>query len=305
MSGFSNRFAFEVMGNCREISYYLALPDQSLLPSVEGVFQRIDPDIELSLDEEDPLRKMKKFDYNSLSVSEICFGGSYYHMFIDCKNRVTSPLQSVLRFLAAIPEGEFGGYQVLFESCNGAWHSNIKAALEAKATLKNKGASSKSMAKELKDFATKQLFAVRPRLFSTGDPIPLSGYMDEIIGDFQTEGRRVYYKNKDDLEKVISPSQIVSMLKKRVSYMTGMIVSPAELSGFVHFPDRSIKKMKLPVKCYDGFKVPERLLGDGIPLGTSAIGGTVHIPSSANNLNTYLLGGSGSGKTTAIIHRVL
>lgn len=162
-----------------------------------------------------------------------------------------------MKALSGIPRGGVAAFQVLFQAAAHPWENNIKTALEAEAVLKQGGSYHRIAPKELKDFFRKPLFAVRPRLVCSADYPPVRDAARAVIGEFQVEGKKVFYKSKADLEKTVSKKNVLEMFCRRESHMTGMLLTSTELSGFVHFPDQSVKHFSLPVRHLDGFRVPD------------------------------------------------
>jgi hypothetical protein len=305
-SGFTEPFSFEIVGNKKGISYYLAFPKANLLFPAKAILQKAEPDIELIKTKDNPLECLAKGPYKDLIIHELYVTPPYYQQLFDYKSNSSSSLNSLLKIFSIIPEDQIGVYQVLFHPVKKSWDKHIKSALEAESVIKSKNNSYKTTSKELKDFLRKPLFAVRPRFACITDSKMITDSLNAIIGELQADGKKVLYHLKKDFEKVISKQEIVEMFSKRTSYMTGMILNSTELAGLVHFPDSSITQFSIPVRCFDGFRVPSRLINSGTPIGTDTLESfNICIPQSSKNFNAYRLGKSTTGKTTSMVHQII
>jgi hypothetical protein len=95
------------------------------------------------------------------------------------------------------------------------------------------------------------------------------------------------------------------MLKNRISYTTGMLVTSDEVATFVHIP---CEPLPIHIDFAKGFPVPDRLLQGRRCLGVNLARGfeqLVRLPDKGENKSMYLPGSSRSGKTTAMVNQVL
>jgi len=297
-SGFNTRFSFEIIGNRKELAFYLVFAKTFFIETAQAILRKVHPDIDL-IRARDPVRGINRYPVDGFTVAEFFYEPPYFHKHFDFAGKTHSTLNGLVRLFSFIPENHKGAYQFLFQKAEYPWDRNIKASLEAETLLKGNNEYGKTASRELKDFTGKPLFVARPRLLVTTSSREITNALHASIGDFQTEGQRLFYRNRSDLLKVIKPSQLVSMFKNRVSHIPGMIMNSVELSAFMNFPDKSILSIPVGLKCYDGFKVPEKLLQDGIPIGKSSAGVVAHIPWSSKNFSGYKIGKSTMGKTTS------
>ena len=302
LSGHDGTLSFEIMWDGSEIKFYLAVPSNIPTQVIRGVFERIDREIIVMEQNTDHLEALKS--EGNASLFEICVEPPYYTELFDYKNRVYSPLTSVQRSMARTGANSSVVLQIIFERVRGDWKKNIKAALDAEHLLKRKSAGSATLSKELKDFTSKPLFAVRPRMYGNSCSSALGECVNALIGDFQHGGKNVFFKDTSDFKREAPGSDVTNMVKSRVSHMTGIILNSAELSGFVHLPDKSVMDLGLPIKHLDSFKVPQRLLEEGVPVGTASLYGTVHVPTTGMSMNIYMIGRSGSGKSESLKHQL-
>ena len=303
-SGFNTRFSFEIVGNRAEVAFYLVFQKTYFIETAQSILRKINPDIDL-IRARDPVRGINRYPVDGFTVAEFCYEPPYFHKHFDYAGKSLSTLNSLVRLFSLIPEEQKGVYQVLFQKTNYPWERNIKNALEAETLLKGNNEYGKTASRELKDFTGKPLFVVRPRLLVTTSSREITNALHAVVGEFQTEGQRLFYKSKQDLLKIIKPSQLVSMFKNRVSHIPGMIMNSVELSAFMNFPDKSVLMIPVNLKCYDGFKVSERLLEDGIPIGKSNAGVVARIPWASKNFTGYKIGKSTMGKTTSDVSEIL
>lgn len=95
---------------------------------------------------------------------------------------------------------------------------------------------------------------------------------------------------------------------ERTSYRTGMLLSVDELFGLVHLPDASVRHAALLRVDRHTKALPAIATGDGIVLGENVHHGVTAIatlPDQARLTHTHVIGASGLGKSTLLLHLVL
>lgn len=97
-------------------------------------------------------------------------------------------------------------------------------------------------------------------------------------------------------------------VSERITYRTGMLLSLDELATLVHLPDASVRSPALQRSSKRTAAAPEAALGEGLLLGANAHRGVttpVCLPLEDRFAHLWVIGGSGTGKSTLLANLVL
>jgi hypothetical protein len=224
------------------------------------------------------------------------------------RNFDRDPLIGIVGALSALGKQETGLLQVLFVPVHNRWTSSIMRAV-----TDDSGGAFFADAPELHKLAQKKvsspLFAVVMRLASQAEN---AGRREEILRGLY--GGLTQFSNPTGNEFIAlsvteSPTQeqIIDLALRR-SRRSGMILNSEELVSLVHIPSASVRSPKL-LRAVDRSKAaPSIALGTGLVLGTNTHSGTtveVALSQEQRLRHTYVLGASGTGKSTFLLNCII
>lgn len=282
LSAFNGTVSFEVFGNKDGVSFLFGTSSRQLLAVLRGVLQAVFPELVL-VETEDffaNVKVVRLFDV---------FPVPPYHRRMSCG---FSFLPAFLKAVSALPKSEFGFFQALFVPVRNDWHSNVSALLRAEAVLEGRSPFGRTPAGLVKD-VSRPFFAVAARFGCSSARLVCE--LRNVCGSFVMGGKPFCFRTEKSF------GDVAGMLQRRAVFCPGFILDCGELANFVHFPDSSVKGVRLDVA--KGFKVSERLLGAGRPLGFNYSSGKevlVCLPDSEHNKCLWLLGRSRYGKTNSM-----
>lgn len=106
----------------------------------------------------------------------------------------------------------------------------------------------------------------------------------------------------------VTPEALLEDVRERTSHRTGMLLSAAELVGLVHLPDRSARHTSLLREVGRTVPLPAPAQGHPFVLGQHEHRGVespVTTDLTARFTHTWVIGGSGTGKSTLLANLVL
>ena len=294
LSAFSGVVSFEIFGNKERVEFFVGSSSVQLVSVLRGVLQGVFPEL-VVVEADDPFVNL---DSSSLRVFDL-FPMPPYHRRMSCG---FSSLAGFLKTISALPRGEFGFFQALFVPVRNDWQGNVSSLLKAEAVLDGRcpfGRTSSGMVKDL----SRPFFSVAVRFGCVSKDKGVVGALRNFCGSFLHSGKPFCFRTERDFAKVLGREKVSEMLVKRIAYCPGFVLDSGELANFVHFPDSSVKCFGVRLDVARGFRVPERLLQDGRPLGFNYSSGRkvlVRLPASEHNKSLWLLGRSRYGKSNSM-----
>lgn len=214
------------------------------------------------------------------------------------------PLAAVLSSLAAAGEGEAAVLQVLFKRTAAPWPESISRAVT---TPRGEPffADAPEVTKLAQEKLATPLFAAVLRTgahASTADRAwkllrPLAGALDLFTG--ANELVPLATEDEEALE---------ADLLERATHRSGFLLSAAELSSLVHPPSESVELAELVRRQARTKSAPAETAGEGILLGQNDHEGKVtevRLPEDVRLKHLYVVGASGTGKSTLLVSLIL
>ena len=298
--------SFESVGNKNGIQYFNGSCSKENVGSIVNSWQSFMPEI-CYTESPDPMIEIAKS--NDLFFVDIYPQPPIHWKTTDCYDLTTSPLIKLASLFAKITPPALGFCQIMFKHVKNDWAGNMKQLLEGESILGRRSPFGRSTKEQIKGFASKPLFAVRVR-FGGNCPEPwFQPAIKMFVSNYKCCGKAFLFRTSDEFRKVLSQKQISTTLIERSTVTSGFLATSSEITTFVHLPDRNIINHNNIVSDYiKGFPVPEKLRSKGLPLGIAAYKGespVVHIPISAGNKSTYMIGSTTYGKSNSMISQML
>ena len=201
---------------------------------------------------------------------------------------------SLFGALAGLGADQFGAFQVILAPASHNWRENIRLAARSDFD------PAKSVFYDLPDLpkianrkVAKPLFAVSVRL--AGSSVSVVSQMERFLSQFEGDNSFV---------PVRTPHPAASVFGRTV-HSTGMLLNAEELARLVHVPAPEV--ISRPVESADRAAAPPPMATRQIliPLGINRHRGAetlVGIPEGMHTRHSAIVGTSGAGKTTLIVH---
>jgi hypothetical protein len=214
------------------------------------------------------------------------------------------PLAAVLSSLAAAGEGETAVLQVLFKRAAAPWAESV-----SRAVVTPRGEPFFADAPEVTKLAHEKLsspfFAAVVRIgahAASSDRAwrllrPLAGALDLFTG--ANELVPLATEDEEALEED---------LLERATHRSGFLLSAAELVSLVHLPSEAVAMPELVRRQARTKSTPAETAGDGVLLGRNDHEGKVadvRLPEDIRLKHLYVVGASGTGKSTLLVSLIL
>lgn len=191
-------------------------------------------------------------------------------------------------------------YEVQFCRAHHPWQRNMANMLDAERSLGHRAPLGRTITHKQLD---EPLFAASIRMGASTDRIARA--IAAFTGSYTVDGRALRYRTLDEYTRVLGHGGVMKMLRGRATHAVGQLLTASELALFVQPPDQSAASV-INLDLISGLPVPERLTGNGIPLGRNTARGIpidVVQPLGQRNRSSWLIGRSRSGKSSALVHR--
>ncbi len=219
------------------------------------------------------------------------------------QSTVLDPFTSLMAVLESVNGDECVVFQVLFSPANYYWSDVLVEAV----TGYDGGcifADAPYLLKETEAKAREPLFATLVRVacvaLSQTTANTLLKNVAGALGQFDNPTRnRLMPLINDNYPTAVHLDDILS----RTTHRTGMLLSLSELVGLVHLPSASLNASKLPIQTERTKAAPHSALNHPFTLGTNTHAGQVQavgLTPAQRLRHTYVIGASGTGKTTLL-----
>jgi hypothetical protein len=218
------------------------------------------------------------------------------------------PLAAAITALGRLEEDEVGILQVLFTAAKAPWPQSILTSVHGNdgepLTLLGEG-----LAEAAKRKVSKPLFAVRPRIAvkAAGHPRRIQ-LLRSVLGAFAphsvTGTNELIALDGADWSADAQEEDLI----QRTAHRTGMLLNAEELATLVHLPGEKVLAPRFVRKQRRSHPAPAFMRADGALLGTNRHDGVeteISVPLSLRLRHTYIIGGTGTGKSTLLLNLIL
>ena len=299
--------AFEVTGTSEATRIQLACASERV-KSIRSQFQAHIPRV--SITQGEPLLEQAWGPGESREAAVIDCGLSEEFMLPlkTFRRFAIDPLSAVCAALSDLSQGECGVLQVLFEPVRHPWARSI-----LKAVLDDAGGPFFLDAPEIvpraKEKVSRTLYACVIRVAGKGETIARSHEIARHLGwtlnslTDPTSNRLIPLSNEsypDDLH--------AEDLLLRRTRRSGMVLSASELVSLVHPPTSAVRAAKLVRSTRTTNAAPAIASGHAYVLGTNEHAGKaaeVTLSEDQRSRHVYIVGASGTGKSTLLLNLIL
>lgn len=306
LSGSPSPVSFEVIGTAESISIQLTCHEDQIAPVREQITAYFP---EAIVEERNAVlqRAWEGAGWNQVII-DFGLSNEFMRPLRSFRNFGVDPLIAVAGALSDIKLGEVGILQVLFQACRGAWSPCIMRAVT--------------------DGAGGSFFADAPDMVSLAKEKtsrPLCAAVIRVAARCGTEERtaalaRSLVRAVDQLANPPSNDLIPLSndaydeqaheedLLSRTSHRGGMLLSTNELVSLVHLPSASVRVPQLERKRRKSKAAPSSVVGHELVLGENRHAGktvTVTLSEDQRSRHVYVLGASGTGKSTLLLNMIV
>jgi Type IV secretion-system coupling protein DNA-binding domain/TraM recognition site of TraD and TraG len=218
------------------------------------------------------------------------------------------PLIGIVGALQDVREGEVGLLQVLFERTRSPWAESI-----LRSVTDGEGRSFFADAPEMVAFAKEKIrrplfaavirVAARSRLQSRAWQIAkmVNGALAQFSATMSNDLIPLTNEGYDE-------DVHVKNVLRRETYRSGMLLNSHELISLVHLPSNSVRSEKLTREARKTRAAPATVLGHRLILGENQHAGrtaVVTLHPAQRTRHTYVIGASGTGKSTLLLNLII
>jgi hypothetical protein len=218
------------------------------------------------------------------------------------------PLIGVIGALAGLRAGELGVLQVLFQATRFPWAESM-----VRAVTNGEGRSFFSEAPEMvaqaREKVTSPLYAVVLRVAAQSGTSAraweiarsLGGALTQFTNPMSNEFIALGNEGYDDVDHAAD-------LCARATHRSGMLLNADELVSLAHLPSASVRVPQLKREDARTKAAPQIVHGHSYVLGENSHGGKtapVSLSPEARSQHCYVIGASGTGKSTLLLNLIL
>jgi Type IV secretion-system coupling protein DNA-binding domain len=218
------------------------------------------------------------------------------------------PLVAVIGALGALSTDEVAVVQVLFQAADEPWSESIMQAVvdpEGKPFF----ATGPECVKQAGAKVAKPLFAVRPRLAvqarSRDRRLLLLRSLMGTLSQFEQPGSNELIAL--DSEGWSDDDQLDDLLF-RAAHRSGILLNVEELAALVHLPSAQVVSARFERHTKRTKEAPTLVRAGGVLLGSNEHAGNVlpvRLSQDVRVRHTYVIGGTGTGKSTLLLNLIL
>lgn len=218
------------------------------------------------------------------------------------------PLIGLLGSLGDLAQGEVALLQVLFQATRSPWGESI-----VRSVVNWQGdaffVDAPDLVAQSREKADRPLFAAVVRVAARSPQAGRAWHLVKRLGGALSQlgspsGNEIVALSNDEYPD----DQHVGDVLKRQSRRTGMLLNSEELVSLVHPPSTSVRASRLTREHRRTKAVPKTLLGHGLCIGTNTHRGvtqSVTVGLEQRLRHTHLVGASGTGKSTLLLHMLV
>lgn len=218
------------------------------------------------------------------------------------------PLVAVVGALSGLASGEIGVLQVLFQPARSAWTENIMRAV-----TDGEGGpffvDAPEMVALAREKISRPLVAAVVRIAAqssvSGQAWELARALGGALSQFSNPtSNELIPLSGDDYGARLQEDDLLA----RCTHRSGMLLNSEELVSLVHLPSASVRSEKLIRDARKSKAAPAIAVGHRLVLGENIHGGkrsTVTLSPEHRSRHTYVIGASGTGKSTLLLNLII
>lgn len=307
LGGLSEPVSFELIGTASSIRMLLTCRAEDQV-RVEHLLQALHPDLVL-IPQENLLQEVwEEEEEQDTLVVDYGLGNDFLRPLQGFRAFGGDPLSALVGALSILREGETAVFQVLFQRAYSPWAESIQRAV---------------LGEDGKPFFLLGAEGVSQAKIKTSRPLYASILRVAGKSPNRTRTIEIVQAVAASLSQFSSPlsNELIPLdnegfgeleheacLLRRSSQRPGMILNSDELAALVHLPEASVRSPKLERQSRRTKAAPEITRGHSLILGENYHAGVtrvVSLPADQRMRHSYVIGGSGTGKSTLLLNLIL
>jgi hypothetical protein len=240
-------------------------------------------------------------------VVDLGLGREFVRPLKSFRSFSVDPLISLLGSLSAVAPNEAAVVQMLFEPAAAPWVEHILRAVHDEEGNPHE-LIGRDLALQAKQKVATPLFACRIRLAVKAPRERRLGLLRGVFSAFaqygSPSGNELIALDTDGWDEEDQESDLLY----RQGHRCGMLLNLEELVGLVHLPSASVRIPKLLRLTTRTREAPLSVRGAGILIGENEHHGSksaIRLPEPLRFRHTYIVGGTGTGKSTLLVNLIL
>ncbi|HEX6369066.1 MAG TPA: DUF87 domain-containing protein [Longimicrobium sp.] len=295
----------ELVGTSEEIRLQFTCSDPDL-PHVRAQLQTFAPSAAV-IEGRDWLDTAWRSSDAGFIVADLGLGREFIRPLKCFRSFAIDPFTSLLGSLSAVASGEAAIVQMLFEPAAAPWVEHILRSVHDDAGDPHE-LIGRDLSPQAKQKVASPLFACRVRLAVKAAPQRRLALLRGVFSAFAQYNAPLGNElialdnqgwDEDDQE---------SALLYRQGHRCGMLLNLEELVGLVHLPSSTVSAAKLLRLSRRTKEAPPGVRGRGVFIGENEHHGQksdIRLPEALRFRHTYVVGGTGTGKSTLLINLIL
>jgi hypothetical protein len=307
LGGLSEPISFELVGDGSLIRLYLACFEEDRA-RVEHLLEALHPEAVLIPRENALQETWETAAGEDQLVVDFGLGSDFMRPLQGFRAFGGDPLSAVVAALSVLQPGETAIFQVLFQRAHFPWAESIQRAAYAEDGKPFFLLGPEGVA-QAKAKTSRPLYACLLRLAARTRS--RSRTLDTLRAVSSTLSQFTLPLSNEliPLENVgFGEREHEACLLRRSSQRPGMLLNSDELAALVHLPEATVRSPKFERQSTRTKAAPSITEGHTLILGENSHAGitrTVTLPADLRMRHSYVIGGSGTGKSTLLLNLIL
>lgn len=299
--------SFEVIGTSETISVQFSCRETEAVPMAEQITAYF-PEAVVDQRKDFLVQAWQQAAWHDRLVVDFGLSNEFMRPVRTIRNFSVDPLIAIAAVLSGVRSDEVAVLQVLFRSCRHSWADSIMRAV-TDGTGGSFFADAPEMVALAKEKISRPLSAVVIRAAAKsatpGRAKTLVRGLAGALGQLAEPSSNELIPLTNDL---YDDEEHERDLLNRSSRRSGMILNTEELVSLVHPPSASVRLAKLERERRKTKAAPSTIVGHELVLGENLHAGktaTVSLNAEHRSRHTYVIGASGTGKSTLLLNMIV
>lgn len=299
--------SFEIIGTAEAISFQLSCRKSDAVPVAQQVTAYFP---EAVVDERHGFlsQAWEQAGWHDRLIVDFGLSNEFMRPVRTFRNFGVDPLIAIAGALSDVRAGEVAVLQVLFQSCRRSWSPCIMRAV-TDGTGESFFADAPEMVALAKEKISRPLCAV---VIRAAAKCAKEGRAQTLVRGLVRAVGQLAEPASNDLIPLTNDEydddDHERDLLDRTSRRSGMILNTEELVSLVHLPSSSVRLAKLERERRKSKAAPSTVIGHELVLGENRHAGktvTVSLNEEQRSRHAYLIGASGTGKSTLLLNMIV
>ncbi len=298
---------FEMIGTPSSISVQISCREAEAVPIAQQITAYF-PEAVIEEHQDVLVQSWQDAGWHERFIIDFGLSNEFMRPMRTFKNFGVDPLIAIAGALSDVRSGEVAVLQVLFQSCRHSWSESIMRAV-SDGMGDSFFADDPQMMKLAKDKISRPLSAV---VIRAGAKAATEGRAAKLVRGLARALGQLAEPASNELIPLTNDEYDDDAhefaLLNRATHRSGMILNTEELVSLVHLPSASVRLAKLERERQKTKAAPSTVIGHELVLGENRHAGktvTVSLNQEQRSRHAYLIGASGTGKSTLLLNMII